>query len=146
LQCIGLYIIFASSFKNVIIKFMKNLLLIFATISCIGYITFRNSQKNDVDLKLSEDNYKMRISAKFPDDKTPEVQSFLTKELGDSNDVSFENSSIDREIGLNDGSFFYMKLAEGRLKIEMERKRNSQTAFKRLKKMFAGLKTVLTSN
>lgn len=125
---------------------MKNLLLIFATISCIGYVTFRNSQKNDVDLKLSEDKYKMQISAKFPDDKTSDVQSFLTEELGDSNDMSFKNSSIDGEIGLNDGSFFYMKLAEGRLKIEMERKRNGQTAYKRLKKMFLGLKTVLTTN
>lgn len=112
----------------------------------MAYVTFRYSQKNDVELKHSDDKNKMRISAKNPDDKTPEVQSFLTEELGDSNDISFENRSNDREIGLNDGSFFYMKLAEGRLKIEMERKRNSQTAYKRLKKMFEGLKTVLTSN
>ncbi|MCF8326363.1 MAG: hypothetical protein K9I84_15505 [Leadbetterella sp.] len=125
---------------------MKNVLLIFATISCIAYVSFRYSQKNDVDLKLSEDKNKISISAKFPNDKTPKVQSFLTEELGDSNDLSFENSTIDGEIGLNDGSYFYMKLAEGRLKIEMERKRNSQTAYKRLKKMFEGLKTVLTSN
>ncbi|MCP9765563.1 hypothetical protein [Lacihabitans soyangensis] len=125
---------------------MKNLLLIIATISCIAFVGLRNSHKSDVDLKLSEDKNKMSISAKFPDDKTPEVQSYLTEELGDSNEMSFENGTIDGEIGLNDGSYFYMKLAEGRLKIEMERKRNSQTAYKRLKKMFEGLKTVLTSN
>jgi hypothetical protein len=132
--------------QNVIFKIMKNLLLIFATISCIAYLAFHSLQKNDVDLKLSEDNYKMRISAKFPADKTPKIHSFLTKQLGDSNDMTFENSSIDGEIGINDGSFFYMKLAEGRLKIEMERKRNSQNAYKRLKKMFVGLQTVLISN
>lgn len=125
---------------------MKNLLLIFATISCIAYVAFRNSQKNIVDLKLSENKNKINISANFLDDKSPEVQNFLTEELGDSNEISFDNTGIDGKIGLNDGSFFYMKLAEGRLKIEMERKRNNQTAYKRLKKMFVGLKTVLTSN
>jgi len=125
---------------------MKNLLLIFATISCIAYIAFRYSQKSDVDLKLSENKNKISISANFPDDKTPEVQNLLAEELGDSHDKSFENAGIDGKIGLNDGSYFYMKLAEGRLKIEMERKRNSQNAYKKIKMMLVVLKSVLTSN
>lgn len=125
---------------------MKNLLLTLAVLALLSYLAFHFANRNDINLEVSENESELNISAEFPDDKTPVVKNYLKKELKLSKNISTKNNKIEENISLEDGTFFYMKLAEGRLKIEMERKRNSQTAYKRLKKMFEGLKTVLTSN
>lgn len=125
---------------------MKNLLLTLAALALLSYLAFHFTNRNDINLEVSENESELNISAEFPDEKTPVVKNYLKKELKLSKNISTKNNKIEENISLEDGTFFYMKLAEGRLKIEMERKRNSQTAYKRLKKMFEGLKTVLTSN
>ncbi|MDP1817870.1 MAG: hypothetical protein Q8K92_25665 [Leadbetterella sp.] len=125
---------------------MKNLLLTLAALALLSYLAFHFANRNDINLEVSENESELNISAEFPDEKTPVVKNYLKKELKLSKNISTKNNKIEENISLEDGTFFYMKLAEGRLKIEMERKRNSQTAYKRLKKMFEGLKTVLTSN
>lgn len=125
---------------------MRNLLLTLVAIGLIVFAGFHYSNKNDISLKFSETETELSVSAKFPNEKTPDVQKYLTKELSDSKDLTFEDTNIDGEIGLNDGTFFYMKLAEGRLKIEMERKRNTSSAYKKMKKLCEGLKEVLTGN
>ncbi|OYU65034.1 MAG: hypothetical protein CFE22_15755 [Cytophagaceae bacterium BCCC1] len=125
---------------------MKNLLLTLAALALLSYLAFHFANRNDINLEVSENESELNISAEFPDDKTPVVKNYLKKELKLSKNISTKNNKIEENISLEDGTFFYMKLAEGRLKIEMERKRNSQTAYKRLKKLFIGLKTVLTSN
>jgi hypothetical protein len=125
---------------------MKNLLLTLAALALLSYLAFHFANRNDINLEVSENESELNISAEFPDEKTPVVKNYLKKELKLSKNIATKNNKIEENISLQDGTFFYMKLAEGRLKIEMERKRNSQTAYKRLKKMFEGLKTVLTSN
>lgn len=125
---------------------MKNLLLTLAALALLSYLAFHFANRNDINLEVSENESELNISAEFPEYKTPVVKNYLKKELKLSKNISTKNNKIEENISLEDGTFFYMKLAEGRLKIEMERKRNSQTAYKRLKKMFEGLKTVLTSN
>jgi hypothetical protein len=125
---------------------MKNLLLTLAALALLSYLAFHFANRNDINLEVSENESELNISAEFPDEKTPVVKNYLKKELKLSKNISTKNNKIEENISLEDGTFFYMKLAEGRLKIEMERKRNSQTAYKRLKKLFIGLKTVLTSN
>ncbi len=125
---------------------MKNLLLTLAALALLSYLAFHYANRNDINLEVSENESELNISAEFPDEKTPVVKNYLKKELKLSKNISTKNNKIEENISLEDGTFFYMKLAEGRLKIEMERKRNSQTAYKRLKKMFEGLKTVLTLN
>lgn len=125
---------------------MKNLLLTLAALALLSYLAFHFANRNDINLEVSENESELNISAEFPNEKTPVVKNYLKKELKLSKNISTKNNKIEENISLEDGTFFYMKLAEGRLKIEMERKRNSQTAYKRLKKMFEGLKTVLTSN
>jgi hypothetical protein len=125
---------------------MKNLLLTLAALALLSYLAFHFANRNDINLEVSENESELNISAEFPDEKTPVVKNYLKKELKLSKNISTKNNKIEENISLEDGTFFYMKLAEGRLKIEMERKRNSQTAYKRLKKLFTGLKTVLTSN
>ena len=125
---------------------MKNLLLTLAALALLSYLAFHFANRNDINLEVSENESELNISAEFPDEKTPVVKNYLKKELKLSKNISTKNNKIEENISLEDGTFFYMKLAEGRLKIDMERKRNSQTAYKRLKKMFEGLKTVLKSN
>jgi hypothetical protein len=117
---------------------MKNLLLTLAALALLSYLAFHFADRNDINLEVSENESELNISAEFPDDKTPVVKNYLKKELKLSKNISTKNNKIEENISLEDGTFFYMKLAEGRLKIEMERKRNSQTAYKRLKKMFEG--------
>ncbi len=123
---------------------MKNLLLTLVGLALLSYVGFHYANRNDINLKVSENESELNISAEFPEEKTPEVKNYLKKELNLSKDLSAKNHNIDGDIALEDGTFFYMKLAEGRLKIEMERKRNSQNAYKKLKRMFEGLKGVLT--
>jgi hypothetical protein len=125
---------------------MKNLLLTLAALALLSYLAFHFANRNDINLEVSENESELNISAEFPDEKTPVVKNYLKKELKLSKNISTKNNKIEENISIEDGTFFYMKLAEGRLKIEMERKRNGQTAYKRLKKLFIGLKTVLTSN
>lgn len=125
---------------------MKNLLLTLAGLALLSYGVFHFATRNDINLKVSENESELNISAEFPKEKTPEVKNFLNKELNIEKELASKNTKIDGDIALEDGTFFYMKLAEGRLKIEMERKRNSQNAYKKLKRMFVGLKNVLTSN
>lgn len=125
---------------------MKNLLLILAVLALLSYLGFNYANRNNINLEVSENESELNISAEFPEEKTLEVNNYLKKELNLSKNISANKNKIEGDISLEDGTFFYMKLAEGRLKIEMERKRNSQTAYKRLKRMFEGLKGVLTVN
>ena len=123
---------------------MRNLLLTLVAIGLIVFAGFHYSNRNDISLTFSETETELSVLAKFPDEKTSDVQKYLTKELSDSKDLSFENTNIDGKISLNDGTFFHMKLAEGCLKIEMERKKNTSQAYRRMKKLCEGLKKVLT--
>lgn len=125
---------------------MKNLLLTLAGLALLSYGAFHYANRNDINLKVSENESELNISAEFPSEKTPQVKNYLNKELNLDKELASKNHKIDGDISLEDGTFFYMKLAEGRLKIEMERKRNSQNAYKKLKRMFEGLKGVLTVN
>ncbi|MES2795509.1 MAG: hypothetical protein V4683_06065, partial [Bacteroidota bacterium] len=114
---------------------MKNSVIILAVIAFTSCVAFHYFNKEDISLNYTEDEKELSISAKFPDEKTTKVQNYLTKKLGDSDDFSFKNSRIDGKIALKDRTFFYIKLSEGRLKIEMQKKENSFEAYQKMKKV-----------
>jgi hypothetical protein len=126
---------------------MKNFLLSLSAIGLLWYIGFRYLENNgNINISFSENKEEVTISAKFPKDKTKEVQNYLTKELNGSDDFSFINTELDATITLHNKMNFYIYSNEGTLKIIMDRINNSAESYRKMKKMNEDLKKILTSN
>jgi hypothetical protein len=122
---------------------MKKLLLTFAILGTLICLVWQQWGKDDIRLKTKENEAQLHISAKFPTDKTSKVQQFLTKEMNDPS-MTFNNTEIDGDVRLNDGTELYLRLKEGSLKIILERSKNSEQSYLRIKKISNKLKDILT--
>ena len=57
--------------------------------------------------------------------------------------MSFVNSRIDGTIALDDHTIFYIKKYPGFIEIELDKDKNSDVAYRRIKSMCEGIKRVL---
>ncbi len=102
---------------------------------------------NDVSVSIHESDEEYRMSAKFDDIKTSEVQNYI-KECTSSEAIFKHNNhgTIDAEVILDDNTRFYIKSYEGRLKILLDKEENSAESYERVKEMCEGVKELLADN
>ena len=82
------------------------------------------------------------MTAKFNPDRTAAVERWLDKELASGN-VSFANTQIDGTITLDDKSTFYMKKSPGFLNIKLDKEKNSESTYKKLRSVCEGINDVV---
>ena len=121
---------------------MKNLAIFFCALSlCIAFIScgFPNGS---ISIKHSQYSHYYEMTAKFNPDRTAAVERWLDKELS-TGDVSFTNTEIDGDITLDDKSVFYIKKSPGFLNIKLDKEKNSDAAYQKIRSVCEGINDVV---
>jgi len=111
-------------------------LVIWTTIISCGF------PDGSISIKHSQYDHYYEMTAKFNPDKTTEVDKWLDKELS-SGDMSFVNIRMDGEITLDNQATFYIKKSPGYLHIKLDKEKNSDEAFFKIKSVCEGINDVV---
>ncbi|GAB3933181.1 hypothetical protein [Larkinella terrae] len=122
--------------------FLLAFCLFVSLVSITKAVVAPKSDRTSFSVRESDDSY--QISATYDPDKTRKVQSYLDEYLTRSGDASFKNAQIDATMTLNDKTIFYIKSSPGNLLIKFDKKRNSEKALARFKKLAEKLRETLT--
>jgi hypothetical protein len=100
--------------------------------------------RNRTSITVSEDSNSYKLEAVYNEDNAGKVERYINKcispdRLGDS-----ENDHVDVTTSLPDGTVFYIKESPGKLKIELNKKKNPTASYYRIKNMCEGVQGVLT--
>ena len=123
-------------------------LTVFFLISLSAFILYskfeENSDNISVSIKDTDDTY--RLNASFNRGNSTRVLQYINSSIG--GDSYFEPTSrrIDVTTRLHDNTEFYIKESSGRLKIELDKRKNSTASYYRIKKMCEGLKGILAGS
>ena len=82
------------------------------------------------------------MTAQFNPGKTDKLDRYLDKELATGN-ITFVNSEMDADITLDDQTTFYIKKTPGYLNIKLDKEKNSEEAFAKLKGVLEGIGEVV---
>ncbi len=110
----------------------------------VAYPFFRKEFNGDnISISVSESDDRYKISADYPKSKTRRIQQYLDDCLQPSG-MSFINARIDGDISPGNGMYFYIDTAPGSLDIMFDRRKNSASAYRKMKKMGEELKEIIT--
>jgi hypothetical protein len=120
-------------------------LLAFCLVSAlVSYPFFKKKFNGDnISISVSESDDRYKISADYPKNKTRRIQQYLDDCLQPSG-MSFVNARIDGDISPGNGMHFYIDTAPGSLTIRFDRRKNSATAYRKMKQMGEGLGEIVT--
>jgi len=121
---------------------MKKPAIFFCALSlCIAPISC-GFPGGSISIKHSEYDHYYEMTAKFNPDRTAAVERWLDKELA-SADVSFTNTQIDGDITLDDKSVFYIKKSPGFLNIKLDKEKNSDAVYQKIRSVCEGIQDVV---
>ena len=95
-----------------------------------------------ISIKHSQYDHYYEMTAQFNPDKTDKVDRYLEKELATDN-ISFVSSEMDADITLDDKTTFHVKKSPGYLNIKLDKEKNSEEAFTKLKGVLEGIGEVV---
>jgi len=81
--------------------------------------------------------------AHYNPSQTLAVDECMNKRLGRHNRMSFNNTQIDADLTLDDGTKLYMKKNPGKLEIKFNKDENSLASYKEIKDLSEGLKIAM---
>ena len=97
---------------------------------------------NNVSITYNENGNYYKMKASFSRSKTAAVERYMDNMLA-SGDMSFRHTRIDGEITLDDQATFYIRKRAGYLYIKLDKNKNSDDAYYKVKSMCEGIKRVL---
>ena len=95
-----------------------------------------------ISIKHSQYDHYYEMTAKFNSGKTDRVDRYLDKELPGGN-MSFVNTEMDADLTLDDKTTFYVKKSPGFLNIKLDKEKNSDEAFTKVKSVLEGIGEVV---
>lgn len=119
----------------------KSVIFCFVLSLCIGLISC-GFPGGSISIKHSEFSHYYEMTAKFNPDRTVAVERWLDKELP-SGDMSFANTEIDGNITLDNNSTFYMKKSPGFLHIKLDKEKNSEAIYRKVRAVCEGINDVV---
>jgi hypothetical protein len=126
---------------------MKTLpVLFFCVIACmmslLSCMTGYDDGNTSLNFKDSDHYYSM--NAHFNKNKTRALEEYMDRRIGRRSNMSFRNSQIDGTLGLDDHTTFYIKKYPGHIMIKVDKNKNSDEGYDRIRSMCEGMKVVLT--
>ena len=97
---------------------------------------------NNVNITYNENGNYYKMKASFSRSKTAAVERYMDNMLA-SGDMSFRHTRIDGDITLDDQSTFFIRKRAGYLYIKLDKNKNSDEAYYKVKSMCEGIKRVL---
>ena|SRR5665213_1161020 len=120
----------------------------FCLISLSAFIIYTKFDVNDVNrdrtsISISEDDNSYQLEAVYNTNSTDRVERYINNCISPNSLGKSENDYFEVTTSLSDGTVFYVKESPGKLKIELNKKKNSTASYYRIKKMCEGVKGVL---
>lgn len=117
----------------------------FCLISLSVFLVWTKFEVNNHDAKVSEseDVNTYTFSASYNADKTKRVYTYINKSISPDQLGNSENDYFDVTTSLNDKTEFYIKESPGKLKIILDKRKNSSASYYRIKEMCEGVKKLL---
>ena len=122
---------------------MKHYLLVALFISCAFIFFSCSANKNDIKISVKESGHIYQFTASYPESKTHKVQRVINN--GIKPDSFFENGNVyvDATTTLGDKTSFYIKFAPGDLAIKLDRNKNTNASYRRIKEICEEIKNSL---
>ncbi len=83
------------------------------------------------------------MKAYFNLHRTRDVEEYMDNRLGEVSSMSFVNTKIDGQIALDDHTTFYIKKYPGFVQIKLDKEKNSNQSYERVRSMCEGIKKIL---
>ncbi|MGC4036178.1 MAG: hypothetical protein QM764_09465 [Chitinophagaceae bacterium] len=112
--------------------------------SAVFFSCHGRHHNGNLDVSVSESDNIYKIKAEFDESKDRKVEKYLNEQLRNSTTMSFINTRIDGNLGLDDKTWFYMNKKPGYLEIKLDKNKNSVSSYHTIKELGEGLKDVLT--
>ncbi|HEY2583820.1 MAG TPA: hypothetical protein VGI43_18570 [Mucilaginibacter sp.] len=100
---------------------------------------------HDVNISVNENVDGYSFTAHYDAARTGMVYSYLNKSISPDRLGDSEKDYFDVTTSLPDRTNFYVKESPGKLKIVLDKRRNSYASYMRIKKMCEGIKALLTA-
>lgn len=97
----------------------------------------------DLSLQYSESHDYYTMNAWFPENRTRAVEEYMNDQIGRRSNTSFTNTRIDGRIALDDHTTFFIEKFPGHLKIELDKRKNSEDSYREIKSLCEGIKETL---
>lgn len=122
--------------------------VLFAAFSIIALSIFLFFARLDVfnhniSISVSEDEDTYAFSASYDKSNTGKVERYINRCISPNQLGKSGNDYIDANTSLPDNTRFYIKEYPGKLKIILDRKKNSTASYYRIKKMCEGVQGLL---
>lgn len=99
-----------------------------------------------INISVTENFESYQFSAKYYRANTGRVQSYINSCIKPNTLFSSESDYMDINTTLSDGTRFYIKESPGRIRIELDKRKNSPGSYARIKKMCEGIKYLLAGS
>jgi hypothetical protein len=136
----GISATFLVSLRQIVI--MKRPADLFFVISLCLTVISCGFPDGSISIKHSQYSHYYEMTAKFNPDRTAAVERWLDKELP-TGDVSFTNTEIDGNITLDNQATFYMKKSPGFLNIKLDKEKNSDEIYRKIRSVCEGINDVV---
>jgi len=100
-----------------------------------------NNHDISISVKENEDAY--TFTASYDRGNSLAVYNYINKNISPNQLGDSENDYFDVTTSLTDKTVFYIKESPGKLKIAIDKRKNSATSYYRIKKMCEGIKGLL---
>ena len=122
---------------------MKKLTVLFYALTLLTVISCLHNNGN-IDISYSESDRYYSMEAHFSIDKTRALEEYMDDKIGEASNMSFVKTTIDGRVGLDDHTTFYIKKYPGFVKIKLDKFKNSDEAYSRIRSMCEGIGKVVT--
>ena len=120
---------------------MKKSTILFA-LACITFISCHHH--GDISISYNDGGRYYQMNADFNRSQTRALEKYMDSRIGRRSNMSFVNSRIDGQLGLDDHTTFYIVKYPGHLKIKLDKDENTDEAYERIREMCEGMKDILT--
>jgi hypothetical protein len=101
---------------------------------------------HNINISVKEQREVYQFYASYSRYKTADVEYYINKHIGSKEYYVSNDRHADVYTELDDGTKFHIKSSPGRLKIQFNKRENSEAAYRKIKSICEGLKDVLTES
>lgn len=121
---------------------MKKETLVVSVFICCLSASCRHLHGN-TNIHISESDRYYSMDAWFNENKTRNAEEYMDEKIGNQNNMSFVNTRMDGQLSLDDHTTFYIKKKPGYLEIRLDKNKNSEDNYQKIKLMCKGIGEVM---